>query len=171
MKSFSTVRDTQRGSQSYMEKRRGKSAGSHHGRSHPWQTSCGEDPTGKGGSGFEGLLRPAWASISKPESVCLTILCLSPTLLTLTGVYPWPPFPGENQLRALANKSLGHERNISIQTPSVSILACLAGLSRLLQLCMWLFTPPNCERHRKPKTFSKNIQLFKELKAIKVVLV
>ena len=44
------------------------------------------------------------------------------------------PFSGENQLRALANKSPGHERNISIQTPSVSILACLACLSRLLQL-------------------------------------
>ena len=27
------------------------------------------------------------------------------------------------KLRALANKSLGHERNISIQTPSVGILA------------------------------------------------
>ena len=41
---------------------------------------------------------------------------------------------------ALANKSPGHERSISNQTPSVSILACLAGLSRLLQLRMWLFT-------------------------------
>ena len=50
------------------------------------------------------------------------------------------PFSGENQLRALANKSPGHERNISIQTPSVSILACLAGLSRLLQLRIRLFT-------------------------------
>ena len=40
------------------------------------------------------------------------------------------------KFRALANKSPGHEGNISIQTPSVSILACLAGLSRLLQLCI-----------------------------------
>ena len=79
---------------------------------------------------------PARASTPKPESVCLTILCLSPTLLTLTGSYPQPPFSGENQLRALANKSLGYERKISIQTPSVGILACLAGLSRLLQLRM-----------------------------------
>ena len=58
-----------------------------------------------------------WASSPKPESVCLTILCLSPTLLTSTGGYPWPPFSGENQLRALANKSPGHERNISNQLP------------------------------------------------------
>ena len=87
-------------------------------------------------SGLEGPPGPARASTPKPESVCLTILCLSPTLLTLTGGYPRPPFSGENQLRALANKSLGHERNISIQTPSVGILACLAGLSRLLQLRM-----------------------------------
>ena len=77
---------------------------------------------------------PSRASTPKPESVCLTILCLSPTLLTLTGAYPRPTFSGENQLRALANKSPGQERNITNQTPSVSILACLAGLSRLLQL-------------------------------------
>ena len=36
---------------------------------------------------------PGWASTPKPESVCLTILCLSPTLLTLTGGYPRPPSP------------------------------------------------------------------------------
>ena len=77
---------------------------------------------------------PGPASTPKPESVCLTILCLSPTLLTLTGDYSQPSFSGENQLRAIANKSPGHERNISNQTPSVSILACLAGLSRLFQL-------------------------------------
>ena len=35
---------------------------------------------------------PAWASTPKPESVCFTILRLSPTPLTLTGGYPWPPF-------------------------------------------------------------------------------
>ena len=48
----------------------------------------------------------------KPESVCLTILCLSPTLLTLTGGYPRPPFSGKNQLRALANKSVRHDRSV-----------------------------------------------------------
>ena len=43
-------------------------------------------------------------------------------------------------IRALANKSPVHERNISNQTPSASILACLEGLSRLLQLRIWLLT-------------------------------
>ena len=105
----------------------------------PMTRSCGRELLSKA-SGLEGLPRPARASTPQPESVCLTILCLSPTLLTLTGGYPWPPFSGENQLRAIANKSPGHERNISNQTPSVSILACLAGLSRLLQLHIWLFT-------------------------------
>ena len=76
-------------------------------------------PDRQGGSGLEGLPGPARAPTPKPKSVCLlyTILCLSPTLLTLTGGYPWPPFSGENQLRALVDKSPGHERNISIQTP------------------------------------------------------
>ena len=97
-------------------------------------------PDEQGGSGLEGAL---WTSLSicpQTRIVCHTILCLSPTLLALTGGYPWPPFSGENQLRALANRSPGHERNISNQTPSVSILACLAGLSRLLQLRIRLFT-------------------------------
>ena len=35
-----------------------------------------------------GIPGPAQASTTKSESVCLTILCLSPTLLTLTGGYP-----------------------------------------------------------------------------------
>ena len=92
-------------------------------------------PDRQAGSGLEGLPGPARASTPKAKSVCLlfTVLCLSPTLLTLTGGYPRPPFSEENQLRALVNKSPGHERSISIQTP-VGILACLAGLSILLQL-------------------------------------
>ena len=68
--------------------------------------------------------------------VCLsTVYYIMPltTLLTLTGGYPRPPFSEEDQLRALVNKSPGHERSISIQT-SLGILACLAGLSILLQL-------------------------------------
>ena len=65
--------------------------------------------------------RPALASTPKPESVCLTILCLSPTLLTLTGGYPQPTFSGENQLRALVNKSPGHNRNVSIPTPLMAL--------------------------------------------------
>ena len=69
-------------------------------------------PDEQGRSGLEGPPGPAQASTPKP-----TILWLSPTLLILTGGYPRPPFSGENQLRALVDKSLGHERNISIQTP------------------------------------------------------
>ena len=92
----------------------GKSAGSHQGRFHPWQRSCGRDLTGKGGSGLKGPPESARASTPKPKSVCLTILCLSPTLLTLIGGYPWPPFSGKNQLRALVN---GHDKSVSIQTP------------------------------------------------------
>ena len=75
------------------------------------------EPDSKGGSGLKGPPGSSRASTPKPESVCLTLLCLSPTLLTLTGGYPRPPFSGKSQLRALVNKSPGHERNISILTP------------------------------------------------------
>ena len=95
-------------------------AGSHHRRSHPWQRSCGEDLTGKGGSGLEGPPGPARASTHKPESVCLTILWLSPTPLTSTGGYPQPPFSEGHQLRALVNKSPRHNRSVSIQTPQIA---------------------------------------------------
>ena len=71
----------------------------------------------KGGSWLKRFPGSARASTPKPESVCLTILCLSPTLLTLTGGYPRPLFSGKSQLRALVKKSLGHKRNISILTP------------------------------------------------------
>ena len=71
----------------------------------------------QGGSWLEGHPESARGSTPKPESVCFTILCLSPTLLTLTGGYPRPPFSGKSQLRASVNKSPGHERNISILTP------------------------------------------------------
>ena len=60
---------------------------------------------------------PARASTPKPKSVCFTISRLSPTLLTLTGGYPRPPFSKENQFRALVNKSPGHNRSVSIQSP------------------------------------------------------
>ena len=39
-------------------------------------------------SGLDGPPRPAQTSTPKPESVCLTILCLSPALLTLAGGCP-----------------------------------------------------------------------------------
>ena len=64
-------------------------------------------PDNQGGSGLKGLPGPARASTLKPKSVCLlfTILCFSPTLLTLTGGYPQPPFSEEDQLRALTDMS------------------------------------------------------------------
>ena len=76
-------------------------------------------PDRQGGSGLEGLPGPAWASTLKPKSICLlfTILCFSPTLLTLTGGYPRPPSSEENQLRALVNRSPGLERSILTLTP------------------------------------------------------
>ena len=74
--------------------------------------SCGRDLISKA-SGLNGPPGPAQASTSKPESVCPTVLCLSPTLLTLTGGYARPPFSGKNQLRALVDKSPGHERSVS----------------------------------------------------------
>ena len=62
-----------------------------------------ESPDGQGKSGLEGPPGSAWASTPKPESACFTILWLSPTPLTLTEGYPWPPFFEENQLKALVN--------------------------------------------------------------------
>ena len=32
----------------------------------------------------------------KPESACFTVLCFPPTLLTLTGAVPPPPFSGKS---------------------------------------------------------------------------
>ena len=78
--------------------------------------SSGRDLISKA-SGLKGPPRPARASTRKPESVCLTILCLSPSLLTLTRGFPRPPFSEENQLSALASKFPGHERNISNKIP------------------------------------------------------
>ena len=64
-------------------------------------------PDWHGRSGLEGLPGPARASTPKPKSVCLlfTVLCFSPTLLTLAGGYFQPPFCEENQLRALTDMS------------------------------------------------------------------
>ena len=42
------------------------------------------------------------------------------SVLTLMGGYPQPTFSIGNQLRALANKSPGHNRSVSIQTPQMS---------------------------------------------------
>ena len=60
----------------------------------PMTRSCGRDLTSK--VDLEGPPGPARASTPKPESVCLTILCLLPTLLSLTGGYPRSPFSGKS---------------------------------------------------------------------------
>ena len=52
-----------------------------------------ESSGGQGEPELEGCPSgPAWASTPKPESVCFTASWLSPTPLTVTGVYPRPPF-------------------------------------------------------------------------------
>ena len=63
-------------------------------RGNPWAIrpmtrSCGRVLMSKA-SGLDGPPGPARASTPEPESVCLTILCLSPALLRLAGGCPWP---------------------------------------------------------------------------------
>ena len=53
----------------------------------PMTRSCGRELLSKA-SGLKGLPRPARASTPKPESVCLSVLRLSPTLLTYRGLSP-----------------------------------------------------------------------------------
>ena len=68
-------------------------------------------PDGQGGSGLEGPPGLARASTPEPESVCLTILCLAPTLLALTGGYPLPGASVRNSTRGK-----GHEEGGSAYT-------------------------------------------------------
>ena len=79
--------------------------------------SCGGDLTGKVDQDSRDSLDLLEHLPQTKICLLFTILCLSPTLLTLTGGYPRPPFSGENQFRAVTDKSPGHERSISIQTP------------------------------------------------------
>ena len=106
-------------------------------------------PDEQGRSGLEGPPGPARASTPKPESVCLTILCFSPTLLTLTGGCPRPPFSGKSQLRASVHKSPGHDRIVSIQTP---LLTLHDRFIHTLAINTHDYSQlPNLERHGKPK--------------------
>ena len=61
----------------------------------PMTRSCGRELLSKA-SELKGLPRLSRASTPKPESVCFTISWLSPTPLTLTGGFSWPPFSGKN---------------------------------------------------------------------------
>ena len=82
--------------------------------------SCGRELLSKA-SELKGLPRPSRASTPKPESVCFTILQLSPTPLTLMGGYPRSPFSEGNQLKALVIKPPGNNRSVSIQTPQTAL--------------------------------------------------
>lgn len=124
----------------------------------------------QGRSWLEGPPGSAWASTPKPESVCLTILCLSPTLLTLTGGYPRPPFSGKSQLRALVNKSPGHDRSVSIQTPLMAFRLPDRFIQTLAAMHVIVHSLPTV-RDTGSLKHSKNIEPFKELKTIRVVLV
>ena len=88
--------------------------------------------------GFRTQLAPkAFSSIYPKTRICLFYYFMTFTNSSdINRGLSLTTFSGENQLRAIANKSPGHERNISNQTPSVSIIAFLAGISRLLQLCI-----------------------------------
>ena len=109
---------------------------SHHGRSHPWQRSWGRDLTGKGRSGLERFPGPARASTPKPKSVSLTILCLSPTLLTLTGAIPHHLSLKKVNLKLQLISLLGVTRVFQSENFPDDSLTCLTGLSGH----MWLFT-------------------------------
>ena len=72
--------------------------------------------------------RQRWIRPRGTPWICLSIypktrICLSYCFVPFTNSsdinrgYLWPPFSGKSQLRALVNKSPGHERNISILTP------------------------------------------------------
>ena len=76
----------------------------------------------QGWSELKGPPEYAWASTPKPESVCLTTLCLSPTLLTLTGGYPRPPFSGKSQLssRVFSNTTVQKHQFFGAQPSSQS---------------------------------------------------
>ena len=104
------------------------------GRSHPWESHTEETRWARH---IRTRGHPRTCSSVYPQTrICLSYyLCLSPTLLTLTGGYPWPPFSGENQHRALLINLLGMKGVFQLKPP-VSLLAYLTGLSRLLQ-CYW----------------------------------
>ena len=122
----------------------------------------------KARSGLKGPPGPSWASTPKPESV---FSWLSPTPLTLTGGYPQPPFSGENQLRALAKKSPGHERNLSNSTPLCWHSSLSDRYIQPLAATRMIIQSLPAVRSTGSLKHSKNIEPFKELKAIRVVLV
>ena len=89
----------------------------------------------KAGSGLRDPPGLSWASTPKTR-VCL-LYCVM--LSTNSSDINRGLSPHHLNLELLDNKSPGHNKSVSIQNPSDDFLACLTGLSGLLQLCMWLF--------------------------------
>ena len=142
------VSDPQRGmcpSRRLVTRARYQCAGSHHGRSHPWQGHV-EEPWQVRLIMAQGT--PWICSSIHPK----TRICLSDYFVPFTNSsdinrgYPRPPFSGKNQLRALVN---GHDRSISIQTPLMAFPdRFIHTLAINTHDCSQL---PKLERHGKPK--------------------
>ena len=97
---------------------------------------------------------PSRASIPKPDSVCFTISCLSPTLLTLTEGYPRPPFSGKINLGLQLIRLLDMRRIFQIKPPLLAFQLAGQVYPDSYSYAYDCSQPPSCERHGKPKTQS-----------------
>ena len=114
-------------------------AGSQHERSHPWQGHVEE-------TWWVRRIRTRGARWTCSSIYPKTRICLSYYFMPFInssdinrGLSLTTLFSGENQLRALDNVSWIWKECFK-SNPTDGFLACLTGLSRILQLCMWLFT-------------------------------
>ena len=74
-------------------------------------------PTGKGESGLKGASLDLLVHLpQKPESACLTALCLSPIFLTLEGAIPHHLFLEKVNLELLDNKPPGRNKCFNPKT-------------------------------------------------------
>ena len=101
-----------RGATSIQDREETVNAGSQHGRSHPWQGHAEETWRARW---IRTWGTPLTCSSIYPQTRIYFMPCINSS--DINGDYPRPPFSGENQLRALANKSPGHDRSVSVQTP------------------------------------------------------
>ena len=86
--------------------------------------------TGKGESGLKGASLDLLVHLPpKPESACLTVLCLSPTLLTLTGAIPHHLSLKKVNLKLQLISLLGVTRVFQSENFPDDSLTCLTGLS------------------------------------------
>ena len=145
-------------------------AGSQHGESRPLQRSWGRGLTGKG------KIRPRGNPLDLLEhppqklSLCLISLCLSPTLLTLTGAIPHHLSLKRVNLELQLISLLGITRVFQSKNSSDGSLACLTSLSGLLQPRIWLFTASQLWEAQDTLNFL-NTESFEKLEIISVVLV